>query len=134
MPDQTRILIVDDSPRARQSLRALLSSCGEDTELLETSNALEALQFIDESPPDVVFMDIMMPGLDGITATRLIKRHVPQVKVIAWSVSSDYRSEALAAGADAFVCKGDPPGALLEAFARVGGLPEGNIGRGLPGD
>ncbi len=122
MPDQIRILIVDDSPHARQSLRALLSSYAEDTKLDEASDSLEALQFIQESPPHIVFMDIRMPGLDGITATRLIKRDAPRVKVIAWSVACDLQTEALTAGADAFVCKGDPPGALLDTFARVAGL------------
>ncbi len=124
MPDRTRILIVDDSPRARQSLRALLSSYAEEAEIQEASNGLEALQCIEVSLPHLVCLDIRMPGLDGIRTTQLIKRSLPHVKIIALSVSSDYRSEALTAGADAFVWKGDPPGVFLETLVRVAGLQE----------
>lgn len=124
MPAQTRILIVDDSPRARQSLRALLTIYAESTEVQEAENGWEALQCIDESSPSVVFMDMLMPGLDGIKTTQLIKRHMPQIKIIALSIACDHESEALAAGADAFVCKGDPPGVLLQALARVTGWQE----------
>ncbi len=134
MPDITRILIVDDSPRARQSLRALLASYAEDAEIREAGTGLEALLRIDESAPDVVFMDVMMPGLDGIKATQIIKQYVPQVKVIALSISGDFQTGALAAGADAFVCKGDPPDILLLALARVAGLHEDTGGTGCPAD
>ena len=129
MPDRIRILIVDDSARARQSLRALLNIYAEDTEVQEAEDGLEALQRIDEALPSVVFLDVMMPGLDGIKTTQLIKQHASHVKVIALSIASDYESEALAAGADAFVCKGDPPGVLLQALARVTGLQEDDGGR-----
>ncbi len=124
MRDRIRILIVDDSARARQSLCALLNIYAEDTEVQEAENGLEALQRIDEALPSVVFLDVMMPGLDGIKTTQLIKQHVPHVKIIALSIACDYESEALAAGADAFVCKGDPPGVVLQALARVTGLQE----------
>ncbi len=116
MPDRIRILIVDDSPRARKSLCALLAAYAEDTRIQEAKNGLEALQCVEQAPPDVVLMDVIMPELDGPAATRLMKERVPQVKVIALSISPDYRFEALAAGADAFVCKGDPPGLLLDAL------------------
>jgi CheY-like chemotaxis protein len=124
MPIQTRILIVDDSARARQSLRALLAIYADDVEIQEAENGLQALERLERSCPDVVVMDIMMPELDGINATQQIKALVPHVKVIALSMSPDYKSKALAAGADAFVCKGDPPGALLQVLAQVTGWQE----------
>lgn len=129
MLDKTRILIVDDSARARNSLRALLATYAEDTDIQEAENGLEALKCIASSKPDVVLMDIMMPELDGIHATQFIKANAPDVKVIAVSMSPDYRAEALAAGADAFVYKGEPPEAILEALIRVAGLPEDENGR-----
>lgn len=129
MPAQTRILIVDDSARAWQSLRTLLAIYAEDAEIQEAENGLEALQWFDRSCPDVVLMDIMMPELNGINATKRIKALKPHVKVIALSMSPDYKSEALAAGADAFVCKGDPPGVLLQVLARVTGLQDDDSGR-----
>ena len=64
-------------------------------------------------------MDVRMPGLDGINATQLIKHHAPRVKVIALSMYSDYAFDALAASADAFVSKGEPPEKLIEALAKV---------------
>ncbi len=128
--DRTRILIVDDSPRARQSLRGLLDSYAEDTEIQEAQDGSEALQCVEALVPDVVFMDVMMPGLDGIRATQLIKQRAPQAKVIALSIACDYRAEALAAGADAFVCKGEPPGVILETLAQVAGLMEDDGGEG----
>lgn len=124
MPAQTQILIVDDSARTRQSLRTLLAIYAENAEIQEAENGLQALEWFDRSCPDVVVMDIMMPELDGINATQRIKARAPNVKLIALSMSPDYESDALAAGADAFVCKGDPPGALLEALARVMGWQE----------
>ena len=124
MPHRTRVLIVDDSPRARASLRARLAIDGEDMDIQEAENGLEALECIAKAAPDVVFMDVMMDALGGIEATKRIKADAPRVKVIALSFSPDYASAALAAGADAFVCKGDPPAVLLRAFARIAGLQE----------
>ncbi len=129
MPEKTRILIVDDSPRARNSLCALLAIYAEDAEIQEAENGLDALERIDTSSPDVVLMDILMPELDGLQATQFIKQKAPQIKVIAMSMAPDYRSEALAAGADAFVCKGDSPGALFEALARLTGLHGDDSGK-----
>ncbi len=129
MEKQIRILIVDDQARARQSLRALLATYAEVSEIQEAKNGLEALQRIDESAPDVVFIDVQMPGLDGINTTQLIKRHAPHVKIVALSMYCDYASDALAAGADAFVSKGEPPEKLLAALAKiVAELPKDNGG------
>ena len=124
MPSPTRILIVDDSSRARASLRALLDIYDGDTEIQEASSGVQALQCLDEAVPDVVFMDIMMEGLDGLETTQAVKRRVPHIKVVAMSIRCDFQSAALEAGADAFVCKTDPPRVLLDALARVAGLRE----------
>ncbi len=126
MPCRTRILIVDDAPRARASLHTLLNIYSQDAEIQEAASGDEALQCLDEALPDVVLMDIMMEGLDGIRATKFIKQRAPQVKVIAVSIACDLQAEALAAGADAFVCKTDPPRVLLDALTRVAGWPEDN--------
>jgi two-component system NarL family response regulator len=60
-----------------------------------------------------------MPEMDGLEATRLIKARWPQVKVIVLSMYADYMADALAAGADAFVSKGEPPERLLGTFTAV---------------
>jgi DNA-binding NarL/FixJ family response regulator len=104
---------VDDQPRARQSLRALLAARSQVDELREAANGVEAILCVEECCPDVVFMDARMPELDGIEATRIIRRESPQVKVIVLSMYPEYRAPALAAGADAFFGKGEPPDELL---------------------
>ncbi len=127
MIGRIRILIVDDWPRSRQSLCALLAAYSEAAEIHEANNGLEALQRIQEFSPDIVFMDVRLPGLDGIKAMQIIKRHASAVRIIALSMDCDYRSEALAAGADAFVCKSESPDKLLETLAGIiAGLPKDN--------
>jgi two-component system NarL family response regulator len=115
-----RVLIVDDMPRSRQSIRALLSTCAEVDSLSEAGSGLEALQSIALLRPDAVVMDICMVGMDGLAATRSIKAAWPQVRVVVLSLCSDCEEQALAAGADAFVSKGDPPARLLEALDVAG--------------
>ena len=119
MARHMQILIVDDQPRARQSLKALLATWPQVKEIREAANGQEAVHLVEESQPDVVLMDVRMPEMDGVEATRLIKARWPQVKVIVLSMYADYMADALAAGADAFVSKGEPPERLLATLAAV---------------
>jgi DNA-binding NarL/FixJ family response regulator len=119
MAGHMQILIVDDQTRARQSLKALLAIWPQVKEIREAANGQEALHLIEESRPDVVLMDARMPEMDGLEATRLIKARWPQVKVIVLSMYADYTADALAAGADAFVSKGEPPERLLATLTTV---------------
>jgi CheY-like chemotaxis protein len=114
-----RVLIVDDQPRARQSLKALLATWLKASEIQEVSSGHEALYFVEESRPDVILMDARMPGMDGLEATRLIKTGWPEVKIVVLSMYPDYKGPALAAGADAFVCKGELPERLLTILSAV---------------
>jgi DNA-binding NarL/FixJ family response regulator len=114
-----QILIVDDQPRARQSLKALLATWPQVKEIREAANGQEAVHLVEESRPDVVLMDVRMPEMDGLEVTRLIKARWPQVKVIVLSMYADYMADALAAGADAFVSKGEPPERLLATLSAV---------------
>jgi DNA-binding NarL/FixJ family response regulator len=74
------------------------------------------VQLVERYRPDVVLMDVRMPGMDGVEATRLIKTGWPQVNVIVLTMYADRRAEALAAGADAVLLKGCPTEALLAAI------------------
>ncbi len=114
-----RVLIVDDQPRARKSVKALLSTWRRVGEIYEAGNGREALQLVREIQPDVVLMDVRMPEVDGLEATAKIKAMWPQVKVVVLSMHLEYREEALAAGADAFVGKGEPADRLLAVLADV---------------
>lgn len=109
-----RILIVDDQARARQSMKALLTTKFPHAEIFEAANGAEAIRVFEELRPDIVLMDVLMPEMDGLTCTRLIRAISPRVPLIVLSMYTDYKESALAAGADAFVSKGDPPEQLLK--------------------
>jgi len=114
-----QVLIVDDQPRARQGLKALLATWPLVREIKEAANGKEALAFVEKSLPDLVLMDVRMPEMDGLEATRQIKAKWPQVKIVALSMYADYAADALVAGADAFICKGESPEKLLATLGAV---------------
>jgi len=116
MTHYVKILIVDDQRRARQSLRALLSTWPPAAEIREAVDGHEAIRLAQEMQPDIVLMDVRMPEMDGLEATRLIKARWSQIKVIVLTLHGEYEAEALAAGADAFIGKGEPPDRLLAAL------------------
>ncbi len=125
MVESLRVLIVDDQPRARQSMRALLATCPEVREVQEATNGREALEHIEQAQPDVVLMDVLMPEMDGLEATRRVKARWHRINVIVLSICGEYAREAQLAGADAFITKGEPPQQLLGLLAQLaeGGSP-----------
>jgi len=104
------ILLVDDQPAVRQGLRLLLQLEPAAAVIGEAGTGTEALALARDLKPDVVFMDIAMPGMDGIETMALLVAMLPQVAVIILTMygTSDTRARALAAGARAFVEKGRP--------------------------
>jgi DNA-binding NarL/FixJ family response regulator len=111
-----RLVLADDGNRTRRALCALLATCPDLEVVGEAADGSEALELVARERPDVVVMDLRMPVLDGLQATGRIKRTWPRVRVILLSLAVEAREEALAAGADAFVAKGDPEDALLGAI------------------
>jgi DNA-binding NarL/FixJ family response regulator len=114
-----RIVIADDQKRTRQSLKALLSASLPGTEILEAADGAEALRVVEDTHPDLVVMDIRMPEVDGITATRGIKSRWPDIRVLALSLYPGLQEAALAAGADVFVSKGESPERLMCAISSL---------------
>ena len=116
-----RVLIVDDQPRARQSMKALLGAWYPAAEVRESSDGCEAVQLAEAFQPDVILMDARMPKMSGLEAVRQIKAKSPGINIIVLSIYPDLKAEALQAGADAFVSKSDPPenlrGILKDIFA-----------------
>lgn len=109
-------LIVDDSPRSRAGLRALLATCPQVDVVAEAVDGDEAIQQVATCHPDVVLMDARMPGMDGLAATQHIKQRWPHVRVVMLTLYADYRMEALAAGVAAFLVKGCSAEELLQAL------------------
>ena len=107
------ILIVDDQQHARQSLKALLATKFQLVDTCEAVNGIEAIRCVEECKPDIVLMDVRMPEMDGIEATRIIKTKLAQIPVIVLTLYSEYKAAALAAGANAFLIKGEPVEQLL---------------------
>ncbi len=102
-----RVLLVDDHPLFRQGLRALLEANSAVEVVGEAGDGAEAVSLTRERSPDVVIMDISMPGHDGLDATRRIKEYFPEVKVIILSMHADniYVDQALKSGALGYVHK-----------------------------
>lgn len=106
MDNPTSIMVVEDNSRARHALSACMSLHAGIRITAEASNGLEAISKIKSCLPDIVIMDMQMPVMDGLEATKIIKKHWPMVKVIVLTMYRNFQSEALLAGADAFLIKG----------------------------
>mgnify|MGYP001767193123 FL=1 len=118
-----RILLADDHKILRAGLRSLLETQSDMTVVAEADDGRSALEAIQHQPTDVVIMDIAMPGLNGIEATRQIRTRHPGIKVIALSMHSDRRFliGMLQAGANGFLLKDSAAEELITAIRAVVG-------------
>lgn len=116
-----RILLADDHQLVRTGLRHILSSA-RDVEIVgEAASGEEAVQLVRELAPDLVLMDVNMPGIGGIEATRRIRRAQPKTQVVAVTVHVDtpFPEQLHDAGALGYVTKGCPSDELLSAVRTV---------------
>lgn len=116
-----RLLIVDDQQLVRMGLRMLFEQ-PDDIDLVgEAANGQDAVRLAEHLTPDVVLMDLRMPGVDGITATRRITAARPSTRVLALTTfdDDDHLYPALAAGACGFLVKDTPPPQLLDGVRRA---------------
>ena len=116
-----RVLVADDQSMVRAGFRMLLSGEDDIEVVAEASNGIEAVEKAARFAPTVVLMDIRMPELDGLEATRRILAADPDARVLVLTTFDldEYVYEALRAGASGFVLKDDPPEQLLEAVRTV---------------
>ena len=116
-----RLLIVDNHTLFRQGLVSLLQSEPGYEVIGEASSGDEALQVVPELDPDVVLMDVKMPGIGGVEATRRLTEANPQARILMLTVSEEEESlfAAIQAGARGYILKSADAGELLDAIKRV---------------
>ena len=121
MTDQIRVLIADDHIIVRSGLRLLLDAEPDMSVVGEALDGQEALTLAESLQPNVVLMDITMPGMDGLDATRKLKKNLPEIKVLALTMhrSDEYFFEMLKAGASGYILKGAETDDLIHAIRIV---------------
>ncbi|WP_440067307.1 response regulator [Streptosporangium sp. OZ121] len=115
-----RIVLADDQALVRAGFRALLDAQPGMTVVAEASDGAEALRLVAEHEPDVVLMDIRMPGMDGLTATREMPAG-PRIIILTTFELDEYVFEALRGGASGFLVKDTEPAELIQAVRVVAG-------------
>lgn len=102
-----RVMIVDDHPHAREGVRMILGMDPDFEIMAEAASGEEALELVQSGQPDLILMDINMPGASGLETTKVIKSSFPQIKIIMMTVSDDvtHLFEALKKGAQGYLLK-----------------------------
>ena len=113
-----KVLITDDRITSRKGLRALMLTQPDIQVIGEAANGELAIEFIKKVKPDVVIMDAFMPRMNGLEATRIIKKRWREIRVVILTMHEDIREEALASGADAFLVKGCPVERLIQEIRK----------------
>jgi two-component system response regulator NreC len=113
-----RILLADDHVTVRHGLRLLVEGEPDMTVVGEASDGAAAVKLALECKPDVVVMDVSMPGVNGLVATRMLKKILPEIGIVTLTRHADdaYLQELLRAGASGYVLKQSPPTELLQAI------------------
>ena len=118
---RVRVLLADDHQLVRSGLRALLESLPDVEIVGDTGDGREAVELTATRRPDIVLMDIAMPGLNGLEATAELQKSSPQTRIIILSMhaGAEYVAEAFHAGASGYMLKSCTPGELELAIAAV---------------
>lgn len=116
-----RILLVDDDPLVRSALSLMLGGQADQEIVGEAADGREGVELAQRLRPDVVLMDVRMPGMSGLEATRVLhsRPDPPRVIVLTTFDADDYVLGAIAAGADGFLLKDTPPAEIVAAIRKV---------------
>ena len=121
------IVIYEDNTRLRQSLEMLLSDCKEFTVVGAFANCSKVLAQMETLLPQLVIMDIDMPGINGIEAVKIIKSNLPDIKIVMYTVFDDDNRifECICEGADGYLLKNTSPLKLIQSLQELadGGTP-----------
>jgi DNA-binding NarL/FixJ family response regulator len=114
-------ILVEDDNGFRQCVKKFLSSRYPSIQLMEAGDGTEAMSKIDLVPPDLVFMDIQLPGINGLELTRMIKARNPNAIIVILSNHNltEYRETAYRNGANYYVSKDSPVGDLCSLVERI---------------
>ncbi len=121
MPDEITCLIVDDHEVVREGLRLSLSRAAHIRVIGEASDGESAVELATRRRPDVVIMDVRMPGMDGLAATKLLTERAPDAKVLIFTAYSEKSllSRGLESGAKGYILKEAPHQTLVRAIEKV---------------
>lgn len=136
----TNALLVDDHALLRTGIAVLLATTDHIQLVAEASKAEQAIQIYQQLKPDIVIMDLSMPGIGGLEAIRRIMIHDPLAKILVFSVHHEavFVSRAIQAGAQGYITKNSAPTLLIEAIDSIvaghqylesGLLPQDDLGR-----
>jgi CheY-like chemotaxis protein len=121
MDHKIHILIVDDNPILREGLKSVLSHSPIFNIVGEAADGLEAIDSVNKFHPDLVLMDLSMPRMDGIAATREIKKKWPGTKILAFTVhqTPEHQTATLKAGADGYLLKDSSQTELIQSIQDI---------------
>jgi DNA-binding NarL/FixJ family response regulator len=116
-----RVALTDDHPKVRASIRHLLEQAMDIVVVGEASDGAEALRLVADLAPDILLLDVEMPGMSGVEVARRLKAAGAPVRVLALSAYDDeqYVGELLATGAAGYLTKDEAPEAIVEAVRGV---------------
>ncbi|MBI4337342.1 MAG: response regulator transcription factor [Chloroflexi bacterium] len=114
-----RVLLVDDYEIVRKGIRSMIELEPDISVEAEATNGQQALELMKSYTPDVLLIDVKMPGMNGIELTRRIKSTWPDAKVLILTMYSEYLDEAIAAGALGYLSKDLPRATLVQAIRSV---------------
>jgi len=120
-----QILIADDSALLRSALRGFFSGFG-DYEIIEAATGAEALAKAEQSRPDLIILDYAMPGMDGLSATRLLRKRLPETPVLLYTMHNTQQlcDAAQAAGAERVISKSETGNLVAAVQELLSSAPE----------